>query len=176
MSALRRCLVAAFALLVSAGIFHRQIADALVIRGDEMLYRSRPADALHYYRRALWFDGDDGVAVDRFAFAASLSGDRADLREAVACATRYLAGNAGDAVARMDRAMIYRRLGRAAEALDDFATTGIQTRDPRALSFAGFEAAALGDRGRARSLWQAALAVAPAFPAARHALQRDLAR
>ncbi|MBV8489399.1 MAG: hypothetical protein JO199_02625, partial [Candidatus Eremiobacteraeota bacterium] len=86
----RRVALAAGSLLIAAVLFRPQIADALVVRGDEALYRAQPRQALAYYGRALWFDRGSATAVDRFAFLAASLHDAQDLRSAVAFASSYL--------------------------------------------------------------------------------------
>ena len=169
----RRVLVAAVGITCAAFLTRSQLADALVLRGDECLYRAQPGAGLSYYRRALWLDGSDGAAVDRFAFVAMTLRDPHALKDSVAIASAYLRRAPNDDVVRLDRAMAYRALGKHASALADFATAGGRARDPRALTFAGYEAKALGHLRLARALWSRALALEPNFLPARHALVRS---
>lgn len=170
--ALRRTAVALVGITVAAYVLRPQMSDALVVRGDEFLYRADSRRALQYYRRALLLDADDGAAVDRYAFVATMSRDRhvndAVLRETSA----YLQRHPDDAIVRMDRAMAYRAAGVAPAALADFALVGARTGDPRAYVFAGYAARRSGDMRLARRLWRAALALQPGFIAARRALAR----
>lgn len=168
----RRFLLGAFGIIVAAWLMRAQIADALVLRGDEWLYRAHPATSLVYYRRAAWIDPGDGVAVDRFAFVAITLRNRRVLSDAIALATWYLHTYPTDSIVRMDRAMAYRSIGRTRDALNDFAIVGARARDPRALTFAGYAARQLGATARARELWRTALALQPNFPAALHGLAR----
>jgi tetratricopeptide (TPR) repeat protein len=172
LSPLRRTVLAALGVGIAAALLRPQLADALVVRGDEFLYRGDPARSLEFYRRALVADPDDGAAVDRFAFAATSLRDRAALAEAIGRACDYLRRHPEDTAVRMDRAMAYRRFGDARRALADFALVGARTADPRALTFAGFEARGLGESNLARRFWRSAVAVRPRFPAAVRALER----
>jgi tetratricopeptide (TPR) repeat protein len=161
----------------AAILLHGQLADALVMRGDERLYRAQPSRALAYYQRALWLDPTDAVAVDRLLFVATTIRDRDALRVGIARASTYLARRPNDNVVRMDRAMAFRAIGQPARALEDFARVGRDARDVRALAFAGFAALAIGRPREARAYWRAALTLAPQFVVARHALARsDLER
>jgi tetratricopeptide (TPR) repeat protein len=169
---LRRTVLALLGIVVSAGILRPQISDALVVRGDEFLYRADAARALDYYRRALAVDGDDGAAVDRFAFVATMVRDARVNAEALRETSAYLQRHPDDAIVRMDRAMAYRAAGIARGALADFALVGARTNDPRALTFAGYAAQRSGDAALARRLWRAALALQPGFVAAKRALER----
>lgn len=170
---LRRLVLATSGIALATAVLRGSIADALVVRGDEFLYKGTAVRALQYYRRALWFDRRDGTAVDRLAFVATMSGNGSSLRGAIRVASEYLALDPGDDRVRMDRAMAYRRLGENERALFDFATVGRRTKDARALTFAGFAAADAGELQCARAFWKAALLLAPGFPAPRHALERS---
>jgi tetratricopeptide (TPR) repeat protein len=136
------------------------------------LYRNSPLQALRFYRRALAIDGGDGIAADRYAFVAMTVRRPAVVRDAIAVASGYLRRNAADVTVRMDRAMCYRAIGDAGNALADFDTVAKATRDIRALAFAGYAARALGRPQQARRFWQAALAIQPRFPAALDGLSR----
>jgi tetratricopeptide (TPR) repeat protein len=172
----RRLLLAGVGIAITAFLTRAQIADAVVLRGDECLYRSQPESGLRYYRRALWIDAGNGVAVDRFLFVAMTLRNVTALREGVQLASKYLLENSGDDVVLLDRAMAYRALGRPAAALADFSLIGARRGDGRALTFAGYEARALGHYALARSLWRQALRLDPRIVAARHALERSGAR
>jgi tetratricopeptide (TPR) repeat protein len=172
-SVARRFVLATLAIAVAGALTRSQIADALVLRGDECLYRAEPARGLTYYRRALWIDARNGTAVDRFVFVATLLRDGLALREGTQLASIYLEKNPSDEVVRLDRAMAYRALHRSNDALGDFALVGIRHSDPRALTFAGYEAQVLGESSRARVFWLEALRIDPDFVPARRALARD---
>jgi tetratricopeptide (TPR) repeat protein len=149
-----------------------QVSDALVVRGDEFLYRAQSARALSYYARALAIDPDNGAAADRFAFVALTSREPRAIAQSLREATAYLARHPGDAVVLMDRAMAYRAVGNARAALADFALAGARAADPRAFAFAGFMARQLGEAGLAARYWRAALALRPGFVPALRALAR----
>lgn len=169
----RRIALATIAVAVSGMLLRGQMADALVVRGDEFLYRSYPSAALRYYRRALQFDPSNAVALDRLLFVATLVRDRASMLDAAGRSIRYLEGRADDDVIRLDLAMTRRRLGDEAAAFSDFAVVGYRTRDARALALGAFAAqSAAGDRV-ARRLFRAALVVNPKMPAALHALSHE---
>jgi len=168
----RRVALALAAVAVSSVLLHRQVADALVVRGDEFLYRARAKAALCYYRRALWLDRSSSPALDRLLFVAMTIRDRAALRDGIARAKSYLLANPGDDTVRLDRAMAYKLLGESARAWKDFAVAGYRLRDPRALTLGGYEAKAAGLDVQALRLLRSALVLAPEFPPALHALTR----
>ena len=168
----RRIALAIAAVAVSGILLRGQMAQALVVRGDEFLYRSDSKSALRYYRRALRFDATNGVALDRLLFVATVLRDRAGMRGGVERAARYLERRPDDDVIRMDRAMACRALGEDSIAWADFEIVGYRMRDARALTLAGFAARAIAREAAARRLWHAALALAPEMPAASHALAR----
>lgn len=70
----RRLVTALACTVVSAILFRPQFACALVERGDGLLGHAQPEAALAAYRRALWFDANNDAALERYAFAAYLSG------------------------------------------------------------------------------------------------------
>jgi tetratricopeptide (TPR) repeat protein len=165
-------MLAVLAVGIAAAIVRPQLADALVVRGDEYLYRSQPSRALAYYARAMTIDADDGAAADRFAFVAMMLHEGSALDEAVRETSAYLSRHPDDAVVRMDRAMAFRAAGASQAALADFSLAGARTGDPVALTFAGYAAERLGERGLARRLWRSASAVRPGFAPAVRALER----
>ena len=171
-SPLRRTVLAALGIVAAAFILRSQISDALVVRGDEFLYRGDPRGALEYYRRALTLDGDDGAAADRFAFVAAMTRDRGANAEALRETSAYLQRHPGDTIVRMDRAMAYRAAGLSRASVADFSLVGALTSDPRAFTFAGYAAERGGDAPLARRMWRAALALQPGFASAKRALER----
>jgi tetratricopeptide (TPR) repeat protein len=172
----RRFAIAAIAIAIAAWMLRGQMADALVTRGDEWLYRAMPRRALQYYRRAVWLDAGDAAAVDRFAFASALLHDKRAAETSIAFSTAYMARHPRDTVVRMDRAMAERAIGSTKRALADFAAVGLQTHDARAFVFAGHAARMLGEVAYARNLLHAALALQPFMPAALHELARAEAK
>jgi tetratricopeptide (TPR) repeat protein len=173
MGSLRRTALALVGIAIAACILRPQISDALVVRGDEFLYRAEPGRALEYYRRAFLVDDDDAAAVDRFAFVASMRHDPRANAEALRETSAYLGRHPGDATVRMDRAMAYRAAGLMRGALADFSLVGAWTGDPRAYTFAGYAALRSGNTPLARRLWRAALTLQPGFVAAKRALDRN---
>jgi tetratricopeptide (TPR) repeat protein len=170
---LRRTALALLGIAAAACILRPQISDALVVRGDEFLYRADLRSALDYYRRALAVDGNDGAAADRFAFVAAMTRDPSADAEALRETSAYLERHPDDTVVRMDRAMAYRAAGLSGAALADFSLVGALTNDPRAFTFAGYAAERSGDTPLARRMWHAALALQPGFIAAKRALERE---
>jgi len=171
-SAGRRLILSLTGIAIAACLLRAQLADALVMRGDGLLYRGNLTGAMQRYERAVWIDPDDGVAVDRYAFVALSTHRRIEMIDGVRVASAYLRRHASDGTVRMDRAMTYRALGETRRALADFREVGHCCADVRALTFAGYAALALGERKQAASLWRAALALSPNFVAARHGLAR----
>jgi tetratricopeptide (TPR) repeat protein len=169
---LRRTALALLGIAAAACILRPQISDALVVRGDEFLYRADPRRALDYYRRALAMDGDDGSAADRFAFVAAMIRDPGANAEALSETSDYLRRHPDDAVVRMDRAMAYRAAGMSGAALADFSLAGALSHDPVAFTFAGYAAERSGNAPLARRMWRAALALEPGYVAAKRALER----
>lgn len=166
----RRIALGLTGIVMSAYLLRPQISQALVVRGDERLYRGSAVDALSYYRRAIATDPFDGAAVDRFAFGAVSLRKPALVRDAIDLSSQYLRRRPDDDVVRMDRAMAFRLLRDWPHAADDFARVGRRERDATALTFAGYAARSLHEEKRAAAFWREALAVDRSFRAARHAL------
>jgi tetratricopeptide (TPR) repeat protein len=160
------------AALVALVIARGSISSSLVVRGDSMLYSSRPERALSYYRRAIAVDSADGMAVDRFAFAALMQRDRSAMNVGAVFCTNFLERNPNDHAVRLDRALLFRALGRLHRAEEDFAMAGRSGRDARAMTFAGLTARALGRYVAERHYLRAALSYSPGFEPARKALAK----
>lgn len=101
----RRFTLCALALSVAGSLFRPQLADALVARGDELLYRNQPVAAEVHYARAVALDPDSGVAADRFVFTAMRQHTPAALARAFGAATAYLKRHPGDPAVLTDRAL-----------------------------------------------------------------------
>lgn len=167
----RRIALALTGIILSGYVLRPQMSQALIVRGDERLYRGNASQALGYYRRAIEMNPYEGSAVDRFAFAAASLRDRSAAREAIALTSAYLHRRPMDDVVRMDRAMAFRLLGDWSHAMEDFETVGERERDAAAMTFAGYAAEAEHDRSRALRLWRRALTFDGSFRAARNALR-----
>lgn len=169
----RRAAVALAALVLGACLFCRQIADALVIRGDDFLYRNDMPNAQRRYERALEIDRGNEAAADRLAFLGMEQRTPVSLRRSIDIATIYLTAHPSDTVILADRALCYLIERRYLLALADFERAGRLTRDARYLTFAGWAARHADRRDRARALWKAALAINPQFSPAHRALEQQ---
>lgn len=158
------------AIAVTALLLHAQLASAMLTRGDDMLYQSKPESALRFYARALLFDPGDATAMDRYAFVSMTTHRRRLLQIAVRKMDAFLRGPRMNSVLVLDRALCERALGRYAAAEGDFVTAGMLDRDARALVFAGYAALRLGSRERARLWWRLALGVRSGYVPAMRAL------
>lgn len=116
----RRLAIVLTSLALSALLFHRQVATALVTRGDEFLQRGRVERANLYYSRALTFDTRSSIAADRSAFAGILLRTPHALDAAERAASLGLAAHPDDADLLMDRGLCYQLERRYAEAALDF--------------------------------------------------------
>lgn len=119
-AAVRRLLLAAVALGVSAFLFRSQIADGLVARGDDLLYKDAPAKALQHYARALAIDPLSQTAADRYVFVSMERHTRASLFDALHVADAYLRARPADAAVLSDRALCLLVLRRYSAAAADF--------------------------------------------------------
>lgn len=166
-SRLRRCAMVAFALAVSAFCLRAQVAQALVVRGDEFIYRNEPGQALKRYARAIAIDPASQTAADRYIFISMMLHRRSDATAGITAANRFLRHAPRNAEILFDRAMCLLAVHRYRQAERDFSASAFVSHDARSYVFAGWAALRAGERERARSLWRSALVVQPGFrPAA----------
>lgn len=155
------------ALLCAGVLFRSQVADALVIRGDDYLYRGGRVQALVRYNRALLVDPDSEVAADRYVFLSLQRQTSASLAAALAVASRYLHRHPHDAPLLRDRALCYLHLRKYEAAERDFADAARASGAPDAYVFAGWAAQHAGRQRDASVLWHQALRIRPQYrPAA----------
>lgn len=155
----RRFAVVALALLAAAVLFRAQVSDALVVRGDDLLYQNRRDAALRHYARAIAIDPLSATATDRYVFVQMERHTERALSDAIAAANRYLRAHPANAEILADRAMCYLRAGRFEAARADFARAGELAKQPRFYVFAGWTASREHNTPAARRLWRAALAL-----------------
>ncbi len=115
----RRCVMAIVAIALAGVVLHGWIAMGLVSRGDDLLRGGQQDRALTFYARAVWFDSGWEVPADRFAFAASLTGQRVLLEQGVALTSAHLARHPDSYNVRWDRALCLLHLHRRQEAFAD---------------------------------------------------------
>ena len=168
----RRACIAALGCVLAATVCRGQIATALLLRGDEFLYRGNDADALRYYGRAITLDPRLASAADRYAFVAMQTHNRRALDDAIRTLDRAIAAGSGDVALIADRALCLHLERRYAPARRDFIAAARESRDPRYFTFAGWDAYALDDKRAAHALWRRALSLSPRFLPARRALER----
>jgi tetratricopeptide (TPR) repeat protein len=167
----RRLRIAVLALLVSSLLFRGAVADALVVRGDDFLYRGDTLQALAHYRRALVVDARSSVAADRFTFVAMMRRSHSSLNDCIIVASRFLQRGESAGV-RSGRALCFLALRRYHSARQDFERAAALNHSARDLVFAGWAAKRTGDGRGARHLWALALQWSPAYQPARSALGR----
>lgn len=171
-SMIRRLTVAALAVLLTGTVVRPQLSLSLVLRGDDDAARNDGRHAIAHYERALAFDPQNGIAIERLLFRATIARDASHLRREVERASRYLRTHPTDTPVLSDRAMAYHVLRDYARASNDFAAAGERTHDARALTFAALDAGRAGMKKRAASLIRRAVKIAPSFIPARRALER----
>jgi tetratricopeptide (TPR) repeat protein len=166
----RRFALTAIALVLAAVAFRSQLAQALVVRGDDLTYKGRSADALTHYGRAVWLDPNSSLAVDRYVFASMQRHSMNAIRSGISTATGFLTRNPHDAAVLRDRALCYLVQQRYAAARQDFEHAASASSDPRDYVFAGWAALHTRDAAGARRLWRRALALDERFLPAKIAL------
>lgn len=154
-----RLLLATLSLTIGLALFHVQVADALIVRGDDQLVQNAYTGAAQHYRRALWFDPGSGIAVDRIIFVALERRTPETLRSAVELASRYLRSRPEETEVLSDRALCYLRLKKYADAYRDFFRAARLTADPQQYTFAGWAARRSGRLHQAAAMWRRALTI-----------------
>jgi tetratricopeptide (TPR) repeat protein len=159
----RRFGVAFTALALAALVFRPQIADALIVRGDDYVYRRDSAAALERYRRALTLWPLSATAADRYVFLSMQQNTPQSLRAGIDVATRYLSYRPSDAPILSDRALCYLHQKRYALALTDFERAARVLQTPQSYAFAGWAAQRAGHHRAAIALWRRALDIQPQY-------------
>jgi tetratricopeptide (TPR) repeat protein len=154
---LGRLFLASLGLAVSVLLLRVQIADALIVRGDEMLIRNSYAAASTMYARALWFDRGSAIAIDRLVFVALQERTPKALHAATALASGYLGTHQADQTVLFDRALCYLKLRNYHAAYADFSRAAGLSGDPQQYTFAGWAARRTGDVKDAAASWSRAL-------------------
>ncbi|HKU66889.1 MAG TPA: hypothetical protein VJP85_03840 [Candidatus Baltobacteraceae bacterium] len=161
-SRLRRFAAALLALAIAGVTFRPQLAQALVVRGDDYLYRGDTNAALERYRRALALSPSLEAAADRYVFVSMQQHTARALHDGIAEASRYLLHRPGDATLLSDRALCYLREKRYERAQRDFERSA-GTLGAQAYVFAGWAAHHAGRFAAAQRLWRRALSAQPHY-------------
>jgi hypothetical protein len=167
---LRRWSLIALAVVSSGTLLHGQLSTMLVERGDALSYTNAGA-AAQLYRRALWFDRANAVAVDRLLMRAVVSHDPLALRSAERIGRSALAQH-DNATLRMDYALVLQVERRYAQAATEFSIVASATSDPRAYLFAADDLRRIGSVKQGHLLLLRARRLAPSF----HPLLAAIAR
>jgi tetratricopeptide (TPR) repeat protein len=166
----RRFGIAAVALLSAGLLFRNQLSQALIVRGDDYLYRGDRTAALARYQRAMTIAPWSQIAADRYVFVSMERQTRQATRAALRVADRYLKAYPHDAALLSDRALWYLHAHRYAKAQRDFAAAAQSPHSVSDYVFAGFAAEHAHDHRAAVKFWRAALREAPNYRPAQLAL------
>lgn len=159
----RRFTAALVALLLAGMLFRPQITDALIVRGDDYLYRGDPTRAIDRYRRAITIWPGSETAVDRYVFLELQQNTQPSLRDGEIAAAQFLSRHADDATILSDRALCFLHEKRYALAEADFEHAARVTHTAQNYVFAGWAAQHAGRTSAARAFWSRALAVQPRY-------------
>jgi len=152
-----RIFLAILSLAIGLLLFRTQLADALVVRGDDMLVQNTYDEAARHYTRALRLDPGSIVAIDRLAFVALQQKRPEAFRYVTDIATRYLKVHPADPTVLFDRALCYLKQKKYRSAYVDFYRAAQLTGDPQQYTFAGWAARRAGKLDRAAASWRQAL-------------------
>jgi len=144
-------------------LFRAQIAQALIIRGDDYMYRGNRAAALERYGRALWILPSSQTAADRYVFVSMERQTPQARHAALLVANRYLSACPHDAVLLSDRALWYLHARRYTDAQRDFTAAADATHSVTDYLFAGYAAEHARNHRAAVRLWKSALLARPGY-------------
>lgn len=172
----RRLVLASLSLVTALGLFHGNVASALVTRGDDVLRAGDVDGAVRYYARAARLDAGSPLAADRLAFFLLMRRRAGDAARAYAIADAALraqpagferrdASRASSLLA--DRGLAALRLHNERAAERDFAAAAAAAGDPRYAFLAAHAALRRGDRTAAREHLRAALRFDASYAPAR---------
>lgn len=165
-----RALLAVMSLAIGAVLFRGQVADALIVRGDDMLIQNAYDGAAQHYERALWLDPGSAAAVDRLSFVALQLRTATALRTGAAIASGYLKMHPFQPSILSDRALCYLKLRNYDSAYADFLRAANLSGDPQQYTFAGWAARRAGNVRKALAAWKRALSVQHNYKPAAQAL------
>ncbi len=152
-----RVVLAILSLAIGLLLFHAQVADALVVRGDDLLVQNAYEGAGQRYLRALRFDSGSAVAIDRLTFVALQQRSPEAFRSVADRASDYLRAHPAEPIVLFDRALCYLKQGNYRSAYLDFSHAARLTQDPEQYTFAGWAARRAGRLDRAVDSWRQAL-------------------
>jgi len=169
---LRRFLIPVVAIPLAGWLFHAQLADGLVLRGDSEFQAGNAVEATKFYHRARFFDRDSSAAAERITTLGIMSRSATFIHDAMVVANDDLERQPGDTLVRQNRALLYQKLGQKDRAYADWRLVGLQTANPVIVEYAARDAERHGQIGVARRLYQRALELSPGRISARSALAR----
>jgi len=168
----RRLLIPLIAIPIAGVLFHAQLADGLVIRGDGEFQAGKAASAEKFYQRARWFDHDSMVAAERITTLGIMIRDATYIHEAMLVADDELSHQPGDTVVRQNRAILEQKLGQRERAYADWRLVALQTTNPVVVEYAARDAERHHQFDLARRFYQRTLQLSPDRASARTALHR----
>ncbi len=154
-----RIFLALLSLAIGLPLFHTQVADALVVRGDDLLVQNSYDGAAVRYSRALRLDPGSVVAIDRLTFVALQQKSTEAFRSVAARASEYLRAHPTEPTVLFDRALCYLKQKHYGSAYLDFSRAAQLTQDPQQYTFAGWAARRAGRLDRAITSWRQALRI-----------------
>jgi Tfp pilus assembly protein PilF len=169
---LRRFLIPVVAIPIAGLLFHAQVADGLVIRGDDEFQSGNARAAYKFYQRARFFDHDSSVAAERITTLGIMSRSATFVHQAVAVADDQLARQPGDTLVRQNRALLEQKLSQPDRAYADWRLVALQTTDPVVVEYAARAAERHHQFDLARRFYQRTLQLNPNRATARRALAR----
>ena len=146
----RRFAVAGAAFAIALLLFRTQVAESLVVRGDDLFYRGQSIAALEHYERALFLDPALPSGADRVFFVSIQERSPEVRAQAAAAVARALRRHPEDPALLADRALYEVMRRHYADAERDYAAAGAAAGNSQDLAFARW--AARHARNRAGAL------------------------
>jgi tetratricopeptide (TPR) repeat protein len=169
---LRRLLIPLVSIPLAGLLFHAQLADGLVIRGDNEFQSGNAVAASKFYNRARWFDRDSSAAAERITTLGIMSRSASFIHDAMRVADDELTRKPGDTIVRQNRALLYQKANQPERAYADWRVVALQTNNPVIVEFAARNAERHHQFDLARRFYQRSLELNPRRVSARNALAR----
>jgi len=168
----RRLVIPLLSIPIAGLLFHAQLSDGLVIRGDGEFQAGDMRGANKFYQRARWFDGDSSAAAERITTLGIMSHSATYIHSALAVADYELAHQPGDTIVRQNRAILLQKIGQGDRAYADFRLIALQTKNPAIVEYAARDAERHHQYQIARRFYARALQIDPTLASARAAIAR----
>jgi len=169
---LRRLLIPIVSIPLAALLFHVQVSEGLVIRGDSEFYGGNTANANKFYQRARFFDRASSDAAERITTLGIMSHSAPFIHQALLVANDQLTRRPDDTIVRQNRALLEQKVSQPDRAYADWRVVAMQTKNPVIVEFTARDALRHHQIALAKLLYRRTLQLDPRRASARAALAR----